>query len=149
MKKGVFLFLTAILLVLGLFLVSRFHRQPKEPYLVINNHQVLVEIADSPGKITQGLSGRESLAKDRGMLFILPQPGNYPFWMKEMKFNLDFVFIKGQTVVDLVENVPFPQPGEPPQTLIAKEVFDKVLEVNQGLIKKMELEVGDQLELFL
>jgi len=148
-KKGVFLFLTAILLVLGLFLVSRFHRQPKEPYLVINNHQVLVEIADSPGEITQGLSGRESLAKDRGMLFLFPQPGNYPFWMKEMKFNLDFVFIKGQTVVDLVENVPFPQPGEPPQTVIAKEEFDKVLEVNQGLIKKMELEVGDQLELFL
>jgi uncharacterized membrane protein (UPF0127 family) len=106
-------------------------------------------VADSPEEITQGLSSRESLAKDRGMLFLFPQPGNYPFWMKEMKFNLDFVFIKDQTVVDLVENVPFPQPGESPQTVIAKEEFDKVLEVNQGKVEEIGIKVGSQVEMFL
>lgn len=129
--------------------MPRLTRQAKEPYLVVEGNKIFIEVADSPEEITQGLSGRESLAKDRGMLFLFPQSGNYPFWMKEMKFNLDFVFIKGQTVVDLVENVPFPKEGEPIEVVNTKVEFDKVLELNQGRVKEIGIKVGSQVETFL
>ena len=61
-----------------------------------------------------------------------------------MKFNLDFVFINDQEVVDLKENIPFPQEGEEPQIIKAEAEFDKALEVNQGIIKEIDIEVGDE-----
>jgi len=79
------------------------------------------------------------------MLFIFPQLGTYQFWMKGMNFNLDFVFIKDDKVVDLVQNVPYPQLGKSPQTIVAKKPFDKVLEVNAGTIKKLNIKTNDQI----
>ena len=144
--KIIFLFLIALALILFVGLTSNFKSffQGEEFYVVIKEQKIYVEIADSPEEKKQGLSGRESLAEDRGMLFIYPEPGNYSFWMKEMKFNLDFVFINDQKVVDLKENIPFPKEGEEPQTIRAEATFDKVLEINQGIIEKLGIKVGDE-----
>jgi uncharacterized membrane protein (UPF0127 family) len=144
--KLIFLFLIVITLILFVGLASNFKSffQGEEPYVVINNQKIYVEIADSSEEKKQGLSGRESLAEDRGMLFIYPEPGQYSFWMKEMKFNLDFVFINDQKVVDLKEKIPFPKEGEEPQTIRAEAEFDKVLEINQGMIEKLGIKTGDE-----
>jgi len=133
------------------FFVSKkgFLTESKKPFVSINNHKILVEVADTPSETSQGLSDRESMASNQGMLFIFPQPGIYQFWMKGMKFNLDFVFIKDDRVVDLVENVPYPQTGKSPQTVIAKKSFDKVLEVNAGIIRKLNIKTGDQMLIVL
>jgi len=144
--KIIFLFLIVFALILFVGLASNFKSffQGEEFYVVIKEQKIYVKIADSPEEKKQGLSGRESLAEDRGMLFIYPEPGNYSFWMKEMKFNLDFVFINDQKVVDLKENIPFPKEGEEPQTIRAEATFDKVLEINQGIIEKLGIKVGDE-----
>lgn len=144
--KIIFLFLIVFALILFVGLASDFKSffQGEEPHVIINNQKIYVEIADSSEDKKQGLSDRESLAEDRGMLFIYPEPGNYSFWMKEMKFNLDFVFINDQKVVDLKENIPFPKEGEEPQAVRAEAEFDKVLEINQGMIEKLGIEVGDE-----
>ncbi len=144
--KIIFLFLIVFALILFVGLASNFKSffQGEEFYVVIKEQKIYVEIADSPEEKKQGLSGRESLAEDRGMLFIYSELGNYSFWMKEMKFNLDFVFINDQKVVDLKENIPFPKEGEEPQTIRAEAEFDKVLEINQGMIEKLGIKVGDE-----
>lgn len=77
------------------------------------------------------------------MLFIFPQPGKYPFWMKEMNFPLDFIFIKDKIIVDLKENVSPPVGDEAPQVINAKTEFDHVLEVNAGSINAFNLKIGD------
>lgn len=51
-----------------------------------------VAIADTDEKRTKGLSGRDNLAQDQGMLFLFDKPGNYPFWMKDMRFPIDIIF---------------------------------------------------------
>ena len=66
-----------------------------------------------------------------------------------MNFPLDFVFINDQTVVDLMENVPYPKEGEEPIVIKAKSSFDKVLEVNAGKIKETGLKIGDSLQYML
>lgn len=58
------------------------------------NNNIAVRIADTSETRGLGLSGFSSLPKDQGMLFIFPSPGYYPFWMKDMKFAIDIVWIK-------------------------------------------------------
>ncbi len=113
----------------------------------INGKKIFVEISDTPEKIAQGLSGRLSMAMDRGMLFVFNGPVNSSFWMKEMKFNLDFVFIKDNVVVDLVENVAFPKNNESPQTVAPKSEYNMVLEVNSGVIEETKVKIGDRITL--
>jgi len=113
------------------------------PYLIINNQKILVEVADTPDKITQGLSDRPSLADNRGMLFILDKSDFHTFWMNKMQFSLDFVFIDNNQVVGLAENVPFPKLGEQPLTITAGAPFDKVLEINAGKIKEYGIKIGN------
>ena len=115
------------------------------PSVLIGNQRVWVEVAKSSQEARVGLSGRSSLGKDWGMLFLFPQEGRYPFWMNGMKFNLDFVFIMGEEVVDLAENIPFPKEGEQPQIVVAQKGFDRVLEINAGMIQKWKIKLGDKI----
>ncbi len=118
--------------------------------LVINNARIKVQIADSPETRSKGLSGRQSLATDEGMLFVFDKSDRYPFWMKEMNFALDFVWISGSGVADVTENVPAPAPNTPDSALTifsAKTPIDKVLEVPAGTIKNLNIKVGDSIKL--
>ena len=49
-----------------------------------------------PEERSQGLSGRPNLAAGTGMLFVFEQAGSYAFWMKDMRFPLDMVWIDAQ-----------------------------------------------------
>lgn len=111
---------------------------------------VRIELAETPDKRAKGLGGRTSLASDSGMLFVFNKPSKYQFWMKEMKIPLDFIWIKGDQVVDILANVPPPQPNQSDQTLpIYAPVtdVDRVLEVNSGFVASNSIKVGDKLKL--
>lgn len=110
----------------------------KTNYLRIGNAQVTAEVRDTEAGRSQGLSGREKLAEDEGMLFVFDQPGIYPFWMKGMKFPLDFVWIQGDKVVEVRENV-----GTEEMDIKPLQLIDKVLEVNSGWVKKQGIKIGD------
>lgn len=118
--------------------------------LSINEAKLKVEIADTKEKRSKGLGGRESLAEGEGMLFIFPQEDKYPFWMKGVSFPLDFIWIKGSNVVDLLENVPPPVAGQKDADLpiyVAKEAIDKMLEVPAGTAAKLNVKVGDTIKI--
>jgi len=109
-----------------------------------------IEIADTIDKRKLGLGGRVRFASDSGMLFVFDQVSQPNFWMKGMKIPLDFVWINGDKVVDLLENVAPPENGQSDSTLprYAPNVgADKVLEVNAGFIKTFNIKIGDKLEL--
>ncbi len=118
--------------------------------LQINSNKLTIEVADTQTKRNQGMGGRESLASDSGMLFIFPNADKYRFWMKGLSFPLDFVWIKGDTVIDTLENVP-PPPANTPDSALQiyqpKDVVDKVLEVNTGVVKRLNIKAGDAIKL--
>ena len=101
-------------------------------------------LADTPSKRNRGLSFRESLSRDTGMLFIFDKKEAYSFWMNEMKFPLDFLWIDGDLVTDLSENIP-PPDGNNIETVTPQNPVDKVLEVNSGIIKELEIKIGDRI----
>lgn len=114
--------------------------------LQINGASIKVEIANTPQERSKGLGGRESLASSSGMLFVFPKKDKYSFWMKEVKFSLDFIFIADARVVDIIQNVPTAKPGEKDENLPIyqpKVEVDKVLEVPAGTVKALNIKEGD------
>lgn len=112
----------------------------------INEVLLNVEVADSAGRRAQGLSGRESLASDSGMLFVFPESKKYQFWMKGMKFPLDLIFIRNGKVVDLLANVSPPASGQAESSLTIYEPVvqvDMLLETNAGFIEANRIRIGD------
>ncbi|MFH0863622.1 MAG: DUF192 domain-containing protein [Candidatus Gottesmanbacteria bacterium] len=118
----------------------------KKPFLTINKQKIFLEVAKTAEEHERGLSYRENIPINQGMLFIFAKSGNYSFWMKDMKFDLDFIYINGSIIVDVVENVPYPKSSEQPKIIVAKHEFDKVLEVNSGTINRLKIKIGDKAE---
>lgn len=71
--------------------------------IVIAGHEFRVELADTDKERERGLSGREGIAADAGMLFVFPEPVIVPFWMKDMEFPIDIIWIADGRVVGVVE----------------------------------------------
>ena len=116
--------------------------------LHIGTTQISVEIADDSGEQYQGLSGRSALANDTGMLFIYKQKANSNFWMKDMKFALDFVWIADNEVIQIDANIQPPAtPQAEPVIIYPRARYNMVLEVPAGWVNSNNIKVGDQVEL--
>ncbi len=113
--------------------------------LEIGNKTISVEIAQTEAERTKGLSGRKNLSPDSGMLFIFDKPDFYQFWMKDMNFPLDIVWLdKNYQVVDLTENL---LPSSYPATVTSLKLAQFVLEMASGSIEGLQIKVGDRLKL--
>ncbi|MEK9200816.1 MAG: DUF192 domain-containing protein [Patescibacteria group bacterium] len=116
----------------------------KEDMLSVGSSTFRVEIKDTPKERAQGLSGRTSLDEGHGMLFIFDKPDIYQFWMKDMRFPLDFVWIDNGQVVELIEDVPNPTKDDLiPQIITPTQKVRQVLEIPAGSIKKFKIKVGN------
>lgn len=114
----------------------------------INEQIIVVDIVRDESARAKGLSGREGLGVNEGMLFIFDEPGIYPFWMKGMKFPIDIVWISGNRIVGLKERVP-PEPGVPDRELTTytpPEPADKVLELAAGRARLLRATIGDTMK---
>lgn len=112
--------------------------------LWVGEVMVDVEVADEGDEMNKGLGYRDGLDEDMGMLFIYPEPIISTFWMKGMRFDLDFIWILDGVVVEITENVPSPIDGEEQLPLIRpKELSNWILEVNAGWVEGNEVSVGD------
>lgn len=85
------------------------------------------EIARTPEARSRGLSGREGLGENDGLLFIFEEPGYPGFWMKDMKFAIDIIWLdENLTVVDVTKNA---APDSYPQIFHPKSPAQYVLEI--------------------
>jgi uncharacterized membrane protein (UPF0127 family) len=101
-----------------------------------------VEKVKTQKAIAKGLSGRKSLCSECGMLFEFSQRGIYSFWMKNMNFKLDIIWIDGDKVVFVAKNVSF----SPVETVNPGIRANKVLEINAGISEKIGIKEGDKVE---
>lgn len=134
MKKA-FLFLLFLLLVSGFF----YGYEKRGRTVEINGVKFRAETAATKKEREKGLSLRKNLCADCAMLFVFDNPGRHLFWMKDMQFNLDIIWISGDKIVFLALNVPF----DFSQKINPGADADKVLEINGGLSEKYGFKVGD------
>lgn len=76
--------------------------------LLVNNQTVSVYVARSEDEKARGLSGRPGLKKNEGMLFIFDKSERHGFWMKDMKFPIDIIWIRDRKIVGVEKNIPPP-----------------------------------------
>ncbi|HSW88793.1 MAG TPA: DUF192 domain-containing protein [Candidatus Saccharimonadales bacterium] len=114
----------------------------------IKNHTFKLFVAKTTQEQHQGLSDRDSLPEDTGMLFIFNTPDYYQFWMRHMKFPLDIIYINNNKIVTVLENVKNPAYSiENPPILRPNAPADNVLEINAGLSKKYDIKIGDTIDI--
>lgn len=136
---------TLVLLALAYFIMSRSVKKENsvEGLITVNGRTINVEIIETTEATRKGLSGRESICQSCGMLFCFSEPGNYFFTMENMKFPIDFIWIKGNRVVDVKENVS----AEEQKLISSPSQADRVLEVRAGLVNEYGVKIGDIIEL--
>jgi uncharacterized membrane protein (UPF0127 family) len=111
--------------------------------VAIGIHRIEVEVADTPERMSRGLSGRSELPEGRGMVFPYARAGHHGFWMYDMHFDIDIVWIRASRIVDVTARARHDPPGELPVYRPA-EPADLVLEVPSGTAERLGWKVGDR-----
>ncbi|OGE83874.1 MAG: hypothetical protein A3B23_01265 [Candidatus Colwellbacteria bacterium RIFCSPLOWO2_01_FULL_48_10] len=117
---------------------------PATPAVDIGRVHIPVEIARDDASLQKGLSGRVSLDPEKGMLFVFPKPDIYPFWMPDMYFPIDIIWINSGYVVDITADVPNDFDPHNPKFYAPKTPVQYVLEVNAGFARTQNINIGDK-----
>ncbi len=128
------------ILIVLLFGWGEIARAPEAGQLQIKGQIFNYEAADTPGAQEKGLGGRDYLPFDRAMLFRFPSPGRQCFWMKDMRFNLDIIWLSSSKKVVHIE--PNLSPNTYPQSYCAGDT-QYVVEVNANNSQELGLHEGD------
>ncbi len=134
----IFLF---VLFLIALFIGAYFQNRNGGPKVCFEEDCFYVEIVDEEKERTQGLMFRESMAEDKGMLFIFDSEGIYPFWMKNTILPLDIIWINSENEVVFIK-----RNAEPHNTIPINPESSAlyVLELNAGISKEIDLNIGSK-----
>lgn len=136
-----------ILVAISLALILISFGKEKENRVCFKNNCFKVELADNSEERSRGLTFKEKLEEDRGMLFIFDKEGEYPFWMKNTLVALDIIWLnENREVVFISENA---QPCEEDFCLDINPAQNAkyVLEINGGISKQIGLKINDEIDL--
>lgn len=114
-----------------------------EGVVEIGGERLVVQIARTPYHHEKGLSGREDLGEYDGMLFIFNTPGRFSMVMREMDFDLDFIWFKDGQVVDIAPNALH---TDPDRLWWPRVSVDSVLEVPAGWSLAHNIVIGDEIK---
>lgn len=147
-KKRRFYAVVALILgVLAISFATRYLPQNVTQHLSarLGGEVLVLEVADTDALRKQGLSGRDGLMSNEGMLFIFPSKGMYSFWMKDMRFPIDIVWLDdAYRIVDVRERV---DPDSYP-TVFHPDVSTRyTVELSAGFFAKHGLSKGMSLEI--
>ena len=106
-------------------------------------HRFTVEVARSPQEQAQGLMFRQSLADDRGMLFLYDEAQPASFWMKNTYIPLDMIFVRPDRRIARIAENTVPLSLDPVPSL---EPVSAVLEIRGGLASELGIRAGDKVE---
>jgi uncharacterized membrane protein (UPF0127 family) len=109
--------------------------------LAINGHSLIVELAATPAARTCGLSHRENLPQNRGMLFIFPDSRPETFWMKDTLIPLSIAFVDDAGQIMNIQNM---TPVQTDELYSSQGPARYAIEVNQGWFERQGIAAGDQ-----
>ena len=109
----------------------------------INEHKVKLDVVRTQKEQTRGLSGRKFLEEDAGMLFVYERERIPGFWMPDMNFSIDIIWIdKNKKIVGIEEHV---APETYPEIFRPSSPVLYVLEVNAGWSKDHNITLNDEI----
>lgn len=98
-------------------------------------------VADNKKSHKEGLSIVDKINVDEAMLFVFDEIGFHNFWMKDMKFSIDIVWLdEYKNIVYIKEHA---SPNDYPETYNPGVTSLYVLEFKDGFVKDNDIETGD------
>lgn len=117
------------------------HTDMKQETITLKNTPITVDVAVTQADQERGLGGRDGLAENQGMLFVFTKDDHYPFWMKDMKFAIDIIWISSAgKVVHIVPNL---APSTYPNAFQSPTPARSVLELPAGWAAAHHVALGD------
>lgn len=102
---------------------------------------VKATVAGTSETRARGLGGREELAENEGMLFVFDSDASWGFWMKDMRFAIDILWISSDgKILDMRESV---SPATYPSVFTPRAPARYVLELPAGFGKSHDVKIGD------
>ena len=147
-NKNLLIFLLIIVLVFVLFCFIP-HKKISESvlkteninYVEIGGQKIKVEVVSTPENQEKGLSGRKELKENEGMLFVFDKSDQHFFWMKDMNFPIDIIWLdEGLNVIYIKKNV---APKSFPESFGPNKNAKYVLELISDFSEKNNLKEGD------
>lgn len=139
--------LVAALLAAVAILISLTHPSEKLATVYLGPERFELEIASSPEAVSRGLGYRDRIPANGGMLFLFDRPDRHTFWMKGMRFPIDIIWLRGDTIVFIQADAPPPSPGRPDEALsryVPSEPADRVIELRAGTVRSLGLQPGQR-----
>jgi len=142
------LVLTGLVVFAGWMLFSREELAVPPPEtmatntVTINGQMINVSIARTEDEQAQGLSGRAPLASNEGMLFLFDKPDRIGFWMKDMNFSIDMIWIGPDRRILYI--VPNAAPETYPHVFVPPAPSAVVLEVAANMASRLGWKPGDE-----
>lgn len=144
--KTLFLSIAAVALLVAFILLWFIQHRFGKGEAVIAGRSIPVEIAGTLYTRAKGLSGRQSLPDDSGMVFVFPLAAKHGMWMPDMHFAIDILWVRQGKIVDIAPGVQPIQKGEQPRIYEPRLPADMVVELPAGFAVEHALKIGDTVE---
>jgi hypothetical protein len=136
-----------IVLVISLGLIAFLdiaNRHTSADTMLVNGRSFSLEVAQTEHARELGLGARASLPADHGMLFVFDHVAPECFWMKDMHFPLDIIWVSSdKKVVHIEQNV---SPSTYPNSFCPVEPVKYVIELNAGMAARADIRAGESLD---
>ncbi len=112
--------------------------------VIANGHKITAYETENESDRAQGLGGLKCIPENNAMLFAFLESSTHCFWMKDMKFAIDIIWLDGdKRVVHMEQDV---KPETYPNSFCPSVDARYVLETNSGKAAGLGLNIGTQLE---
>ena len=112
----------------------------------VGGRSFVLQVADDDATRERGLSGRRILARDGGMLFAYNQSGQYCYWMEDMRFSLDMLWLNASKQVTYIKSDA--TPGSYPQQFCPPSPSQYVIELNAGTARAVGVHIGQTINFY-
>ena len=150
LRKSIFISINVSLCIIQLFTFNQsFAEEIVYSHAIVTTstgEKIPVEVADTLKKRSLGLGNRPSLKKGWGMLFVFEERKPHRFWMKDMRFPLDIIWLDNHRIVHINHNAKPDSSENEPEVMTSPVPVNFVLEIAAGRAAKLRLKKGQHMK---
>ena len=150
LRKTIFISINVSLCIIQLFTFNQsFAEEIVYSHAIVTTstgEEIPVEVADTLKKRSLGLGKRTSLKKGWGMLFVFEKRNPQRFWMKDMQFPLDIIWLDNHRIVYIIHNARPANSRDDPEVMTSPVPVNFVLEIAAGRAAKLRLKTGQRMK---
>ncbi len=129
-------------ILIGIFIIGYLSTLSYPGKLVLGGRVFNVDVVSNTYTLSKGLSGRAPISNNEGMFFVFDKLDRHAFWMKDMLFAIDIIWIDENFVINHIEkNV---APDTYPKIFYPNEPAMYVLEILAGETDSLGIKIGDK-----